>query len=107
MSFSVPAAAGLNCSTGTRVVEAAVRVPPLPSIPRPPPLGPVMAAPDGDGAAADVEVAGVLAHPAARPRSRTPCTTSAAFFMRVVLRVLSFTAAARSRHGPVAGAWPA
>src|SRR5438093_3309219 len=104
MSFSVPATAGRKLAIGTRVVEppaAACRV--LPSMREPD--GPVIAVPSGDGVAV-VVVAGVIAHPAARPTSRSPCTTSAVAFIAPLLLGVSFTALDRSRYGPAAEVWP-
>src|SRR5919108_6614343 len=104
MSFSVPETAGRKLVIGTRVVEppaAACRV--LPSMREP--EGPVIAMPSGDGVAV-VVVAGVIAHPAARPTSRNPCTTSAVAFIAPFLLGMSFITLAHSRYGWAAGVWP-
>src|ERR671937_1558754 len=102
MSFRVPVTAGRKLAIGTRVVAppaAACRVPPCG------PDGPVIAVPSGEGADV-VVVAGVIAHPAARPTTRSPCTTSAVAFIAPLLLGVSFTAVARWRYGPAVAAWP-
>jgi hypothetical protein len=91
--MSLRLSATLKHSSRGRIVEAtddACREPPERSRVPPPSVMPGVCVEPSDGAGAAVVevVAGVMAHPAAKPTSRIPCTISVVIRMPVSLPLL-------------------